>query len=111
MVLGKDDVFVVTFPGKLVRGKVVADRHCEPETREVVRGCRVQPGASRRARDVGGRETSEIRWTVYAPGGAPIMADSFLEWDKETYRVDGVPQRLRGRILDVLEVALVDWRG
>lgn len=101
----------------IVEPSIVDDRGTErpdydnPAARHAVKGCSVQPGAN--VETLGDRQSSVIRWTVYAPDGAPVRANSCVEFEGVRYSVDGEPQRWRsplGRASHTM-ISLIDWQG
>lgn len=92
------------------RGTPVAD-YGPGATRTVVPGCSVQPGAS--SEDLAGRTHVTVRWTVYAPPGTVVAADSAVEYEGRRYAVDGEPARWKSPTGAVshLVLYLIDWEG
>jgi dipeptidyl aminopeptidase/acylaminoacyl peptidase len=62
-----------------------------PTADAVIRGCSVQPGASEEL--LGGRDTTLIDWTVYAPSGVDVTATDGVEVDGVLYQVNGSVKR------------------
>lgn len=102
---------------EVVTPGVIDDRGTEvpdwehPASVVTVAGCSVQPGGS--TEDNSGRSNVEVRWTVYAPGGAPGTAHSGVRYAGVLYRVDGEPARWPSPTggLDNVVYRLVDWEG
>lgn len=92
------------------RGTPSAD-YDNPVSRVEILGCSVQPGAS--DEDLLGRTQETIRYTVYAPPGSDITAQSAVEFDGERFAVDGRPDKWRSPTGAVshMVVLLIDWRG
>lgn len=62
-----------------------------PATRTTVTGCSVQPApASEFTID---RDTFTTRWQVYAPSSIDVSPLDRIEWQGDTYEVDGDPLR------------------
>lgn len=78
--------------------------------RVVVEGCSVQPGATAEALE--GRDTTTVRWTVYAPEGTPVDSTDAIEYEGVRYAVDGQPAVHRSPTGATSHVAilLVDWK-
>jgi hypothetical protein len=62
-------------------------------TRTSVAGCSVQP-AQGPAYTID-RDSYQSRWTVWAPVATDVAATDRVEWDGQTYEVDGEVQRWR----------------
>jgi hypothetical protein len=60
-------------------------------TDTVIRGCSLQPGATEEV--LGGRDTTLIDYTVYAPAGIDITATDGVDVDGILYQVNGAVRR------------------
>ena len=78
--------------------------------RTPVPGCSVQPGATSEVLD--GRDTTAVRWTVFAPADAPVESVDAVEWQGVRYAVDGHPARHRSPTGTASHtvILLVDWK-
>ncbi|MFF1820391.1 hypothetical protein ACFVWG_24005 [Kribbella sp. NPDC058245] len=70
-------------------------------TATTVAGCSVQPiPAPAYTVD---QDSSQTRWSVWAPGGTDVQATDRVLWNGDTYDVDGAPQRWHfGRLSHVV---------
>lgn len=93
------------------RGVETSDWSAEPAMVTIVEGCSIQPGPP--VETLGGRNASEVRWTVFAPPGILITAHSAVRLDGRIYQIDGEPQRWTSAsgTLDHTVIRLVDWEG
>jgi hypothetical protein len=60
-------------------------------TETTVTGCSVQPVVG--TENLSGRDTVVSRWQLFAPDGTDLLATDRVEWDGDTYEVDGEVQR------------------
>ncbi|MEU6033975.1 hypothetical protein ABZ801_01055 [Actinomadura sp. NPDC047616] len=83
-ILGRETLIIVN-PGP-------SDPHGDPtgqDDRTIVPGCNVQPAGSNEVLD--GRDTVTTRMRVFAPSWAPVTATSRVEWNQQTWHVEGSP--------------------
>lgn len=89
-------------------GNDLPDFTAQPDELQI-HGCSVQQGLSQEY--LGGRDTNLIRWTVYAPLAADVIATDIVTWDSVDYLVDGEPVRNTiGRLAHTV-VLLKLWEG
>lgn len=62
-----------------------------PTADAVIRGCSVQPGATDET--LGGRDTTQVDYTVYAPAGVDVKATDGIEYGGDLYEVNGAVRR------------------
>lgn len=98
-------------PGtKTARGSAIPD--WDDPDRLVVSGCSVQPASSTLSQD--GRVQGVTNGlTVYAPPGADIKAGDRIEYNGETYTINGAPLVWPSATggLDHLQLNLERWSG
>lgn len=91
MRLGQHTVTVVHPTGTTDDGYGNAEPDWAGASRTTVAGCSVQPIVG--AEETIGRETVVSRWELFAPDSAALLATDRVEWDGDTYDVDGEVQR------------------
>ena len=106
----KESVTVVRAKEKDSRGTKILD--WSDTVRTALSGCSVQPNTS--TRDFDGRTIQVTEdWTLYAPPGADIKAGDRIEWESNTFEVNGAPMPWKsptGRVSHMW-ARLVEWRG
>ncbi|WP_066041912.1 hypothetical protein [Herbiconiux solani] len=85
------------------------DRGANPDILPIP-GCDVQPGATQE--DLQNRDGALVQWTVFAPGHPDVTATDDIEYQGETYAVDGKPARWPGSpAVKHTVILLKTWEG
>jgi hypothetical protein len=76
-----------------------------------IAGCSVQPGGTQEILDH--RDTTQIQWTIYAPGGTDILATDGVKIGGVLYQVKGEPARWTSATgaLNHVVILLETWVG
>lgn len=104
-----DSIKVVRAPLVSSRGSVERDWSRATET--TLNGCSVQPTAT--SANLEGREQTAIAFDCYAPQDSDIQASDRIEFNGESYAIDGVPFEWKsptGAVSHML-IKLKRWQG
>ena len=99
-------------PGtKTVRGSEVPDWDKNKIKTLEITGCSIQPAATSLSQD--GRILGiNDGWTAYIPDGSDVKAGDHIEFDGETYAINGEPRVWTGPMrTSHIQLNLVRWEG
>ena len=101
---------VVVRPGtKQSRGSTIPD--WSNATRRRIDGCSVQPASTSLSMDGRVLGISE-GWTAYLPEDADVKAGDHIEFEGETYVINGEPKKWTGAFTrSNIQLNLVRWEG
>lgn len=99
-------------PGsKTIRGSVVPDWSQDKVSKVTITGCSVQPagtGLSQDGRVLGINEG----YTAFIPEGSDVQAGDRIEFDGNTYAINGEPKKWTGAYTrSHIQLNLVRWEG
>lgn len=99
-------------PGsKTIRGSVVPDWSQDKVSKVTITGCSVQPagtGLSQDGRVLGINEG----YTAFIPEGSDVQAGDRIEFDGNTYEINGEPKKWTGAYTrSHIQLNLVRWEG
>ncbi len=99
-------------PGsKAIRGSVVPDWSQDKVSKVTITGCSVQPagtGLSQDGRVLGINEG----YTAFIPEGSDVQAGDRIEFDGNTYEINGEPKKWTGAYTrSHIQLNLVRWEG
>ena len=99
-------------PGsKTIRGSVVPDWSQDKVSKVTITGCSVQPagtGLSQDGRVLGINEG----YTAFIPEGSDVQAGDHIEFDGNTYEINGEPKKWTGAYTrSHIQLNLVRWEG
>lgn len=103
---------VVIRPGvKESRGSSIPDWSPEKITKKTINGCSVQPASTSLSMDGRVLGISE-GWTAYLPEGSDVQAGDHIEFEGETYVINGEPKKWTGAFTrSNIQLNLVRWEG
>lgn len=99
-------------PGtKTERGSAVPDWSSDKISKLVIKGCSVQPASSSLSLDGRVLGISDT-WTAYVPEGSDVKAGDRIEFNGETYEINGEPRIWTGAVTrSHIQLNLVRWEG
>jgi hypothetical protein len=102
-------IVIVRPSTKDVRGSTVFD--WENVTKTTVNGCSVQPATTSLSLD--GRVLGlSDGWTAYVPEGTDVRAGDHIEFDGQTYEINGEPRKWTGAFTrSHIQLNLIRWKG
>ena len=103
---------VIVRPGtKVERGSTIFDWSSDKVTKTTVNGCSVQPSTTSLSQD--GRVLGiSDSWTAYLPEGTNVQAGDHIEFDGNTYEINGEPRTWTGAFTKSnIQLNLVRWEG
>ena len=93
------------------RGSSVPDWSSEKVTKLKIEGCSVQPASTSLSQDGRVLAISDA-YTAYIPEGADVKEGDHIEYDGETYEIDGAPRKWNGaQYCSHIQLNLVRWEG
>lgn len=99
-------------PGtKSSRGSTVPDWSADKVNKKTIGGCSVQPASTSLSQD--GRVLGiSDGWTAYLPEDADVKAGDHIEFDGETYEINGEPRKWTGPMrTSHIQLNLNRWEG
>lgn len=107
----KQTIKVIRPSTKTVRGSVVPDWSEDKVTKTTVNGCSVQPASTSLSLD--GRVLGlSDGWTAYVPEGTDVKAGDHIEFDGQTYEINGEPRIWTGAFTrSNIQLNLIRWGG
>lgn len=106
------DSIVRVRPGTTTeRGSTVPDWSTDKVTKLTIGGCSVQPASTSLSQD--GRVLGiSDGWTAYLPEGSDVQAGDHIEWDGNTYEINGEPRKWPGASRCAhIQLNLTRWEG
>lgn len=93
------------------RGSTIPDWSSDKVSKLVIKGCSVQPAATSMSQD--GRVLAiSDGYTAYIPEGSDVKAGDHIEWNGETYEINGEPRPWTGaQQCSHIQLALIRWEG
>ena len=93
------------------RGSTVPDWSSDKVTKLTISGCSVQPASTSLSLD--GRILGIYDgWTAYIPDGSDVKAGDHIEFEGETYEINGEPRAWIGPMrTSHIQLNLVRWEG
>lgn len=93
------------------RGSTVPDWSSEKVTKLSISGCSIQPAATSLTLD--GRVLGiNDGWTAYIPEGSDVKAGDHIEFNGETYEINGEPRIWTGPMrTSHIQLNLIRWEG
>ena len=99
-------------PGtKTERGSVIPDWSPNKVDRLTITGCSVQPAGTSLSQD--GRVLGiNNSWTAYLPEGSDVKAGDRIEFDGDTYTINGAPRKWTAPLMcSHIQLILTRWEG
>lgn len=103
---------VIVRPGtKESRGSTIPDWSQDKVTKKTITGCSVQPSTTSISQD--GRVLGiSDSWTAYLPEGTDVKAGDHIEFDGNTYSINGEPRVWTAPFTrSNIQLNLVRWEG
>ena len=93
------------------RGSTVPDWSSDKVTKLTISGCSIQPASTSLSQD--GRILGIYDgWTAYIPDGSDVKAGDHIEFEGETYEINGEPRAWTGPMrTSHIQLNLVRWEG
>lgn len=105
----KQTIVVVRPGSKQSRGSTIPD--WSTATRRTINGCSVQPASTSLSMDGRVLGISE-GWTAYLPEGTDVKAGDRIEFEGQTYVINGEPKSWTGAFTrSNIQLNLVRWEG
>ena len=107
----RDSIVRIRPSTKTERGSTVFDWDSKKVTKLTINGCSVQPGAT--SLDMNGRVLNIADgWTAYIPEGTDVKAGDRIEWNGNTYEINGEPRIWTGVArCGHIQLNLKRWEG
>lgn len=104
-------IVIVRPSTKESRGSTIFDWDPQKVTKKTVNGCSVQPSTTSLSQD--GRVLGiSDSWTAYLPEGTDVKAGDHIEFDGNTYTINGEPRVWTGPFTrSNIQLNLVRWEG
>ena len=93
------------------RGSTVPDWSSDKVTKLTISGCSIQPASTSLSLD--GRVLGiNDGWTAYVPEGSDVKAGDHIEFNGETFEINGEPRVWTGAFTKShIQLALTRWEG
>lgn len=99
-------------PGtKVSRGSTIPDWSQDKINKKTITGCSVQPSTTSLSQD--GRVLGiSDSWTAYVPEGSDVQSGDHIEFDGNTFEINGEPRKWTGPFTrSHIQLNLVRWEG
>lgn len=104
-------VVIVRAGTKTIRGSTVPDWSASAVKKTTVSGCSVQPASTSLSLDGRVLGLSDA-WTAYVPEGTDVKAGDRVEFDGNTYEINGEPRVWTGAFTrSHIQLNLTRWEG
>lgn len=93
------------------RGSTVPDWSADKVTKKTIKGCSIQPASTSLSLD--GRVLGiNDGWTAYLPEDADVQAGDRIEFDGQTFEINGAPRKWTGPMrTSHIQLNLTRWEG
>jgi len=107
----KQSIVIVRAGTKTIRGSTVPDWSSNAVKKTTVNGCSVQPASTSLSLD--GRVLGlSDGWTAYVPEGTDVKAGDHVEFNGNTYEINGEPRIWTGAFTrSNIQLNLIRWEG
>lgn len=107
----KQTIVIVRPSTTTSRGSTIPDWSPDKVTKKTVNGCSVQPATTSLSQD--GRVLGiNDAWTAYVPEGTDVKAGDRVEFNGETFTINGEPRIWTGAFTrSNIQLNLIRWEG